>query len=578
MSDCSEITKFWFNSEEDNFREKWFQRDPNKLRALDIFIKDKFGIYLTYFEGISHQNISNLGIKDIIDGIICLDQFSRHIYRSNNNSRNTTQIIDKNTQKASELAKKIIYSETLKEFIKDNIEFASQLIPFILMPLKHEDIYINFNIIHHFVLSTYETHNKFPLYVHKFYYDSLKKYYLDFRQFACITLYDFTKEYIYNIDNTELKSVCQFYPSIKINTDSDISTEPLYKTVDTHLKKLLNNELSIMINSDRRLVVSLSGGVDSMVMLYIIKVLTKKYKICLEAFHINYKNRYESDIEENVIKCYCEILGIKLYVYRFNFLKRNMCERKYYENLTRTVRFKLYNELLSPVVLGHIKDDLIENIWTNLSNGKEIFKLHKIEESCYIGKQPLLRPFFRTEKKKILNFAHKFNINYLKDTTPSWSNRGKLRAEFLPAVKQQFGDINDKLLYISDSLSSYHDILNKALFKPFLESVRYHKFGLSVDISSVKNMPCHFWHETLTKLMHSLNTSMVSIKSIQNFSNEIKRNKTGIVNIKKDYIAYIGKNEKLHILNISLVQEFLQKKTLVYKDWKYMISNINIYI
>tara|TARA_B110000902_G_scaffold230889_1_gene272739 strand:- start:764 stop:979 length:216 start_codon:yes stop_codon:yes gene_type:complete len=71
---------------------------------------------------------------------------------------------------------------------------------------------------------------------------------------------------------------------------------------------------------------------------------------------------------------------------------------------------------------------------------------------------------------------------------------------------------------------------------------------------------------------------MVSIKSIQNFSNEIKRNKTGIVNIKKDYIAYIGKNEKLHILNISVVQEFLQKKTLVYKDWKYMISNINIYI
>ena len=50
MSDCSEITKFWFNSEEDNFREKWFQRDPNKLRALDIFIKDKFGIYLTYFD------------------------------------------------------------------------------------------------------------------------------------------------------------------------------------------------------------------------------------------------------------------------------------------------------------------------------------------------------------------------------------------------------------------------------------------------------------------------------------------------------------------------------------------------
>ena len=578
MSDFSEITSYWFDSKSDNFRDKWFQKDPAKLGELDNYITNKFGKYLTYFEKTPYQVIIGMDLNNIIDGIICLDQFSRHIYRQKRKPFNTQQIIDQNTVKASALTKKIIYSEPWKKFIIEQTELASQLIPFILMPLKHENIYNNFQIIHNFILSIYKTHDKLPNYINKFYYDSLKKYCIDFRQISNITIYDFTKDYVFYIDNRYLKEVCEFFPAIKMNTYRDISSEPLYKTVDIHIKNLLDNKFIVKINSDRRVIVSLSGGVDSMVMVYILRALTLKYNIYLEAFHINYGNRHESDIEEDVIKNYCEALCVKLHVFRFSFIKRNMCERKYYENITREVRFKIYNYLSAPVILGHIKEDSIENIWTNLSNGKELFKLHKIEESSFIGEQPILRPFYRTEKIKIIHFAHKYNVNYLKDTTPEWSNRGKLRKKFLPSVKEQFGNIDEKLLYMSDSLSAYRDILDKKVFKPFLESVKYHKFGLTVDISSVYEMPCHFWHETLTKLMHSLNTSMLSIKSIKNFSHEIKRQKTGLINIKKDFIAYIEKNEQLHILNIGLVQEFFQKKTLLYKDWKYMISNINIYI
>lgn len=578
MSIFSEITNYWFDSKNNNFRDKWFQKDPAKLRDLDNYITDKFSKHLTYYENTPYTAILNLDLNNVIDGIICLDQFSRHIYRQNRTSFNTKKIIDQNTTKAATLTKKIIYSESWKQFIIDHNEFASQLIPFILMPLKHESIYNNFHIIHQFILSIYRTHDKFPNYINKFYYDSLKKYYFDFRQISNITIYDFTKDYVFYIDNRYLKEVCDFFPSKKMNITKDISSELVYKTVDNCIKALLDNILTVKIHSDRRIIVSLSGGVDSMVLVYILKVLTVKYNIYLEAFHINYGNRCESDIEEDVIKNYCEALCVKLHVFRFNFIKRKFCERKYYENITREVRFKIYNYLSAPVILGHIKEDSIENIWTNLSNGKELFKLHKIEESCFIGEQPILRPFYRTEKINIIHFAHKYNITYLKDTTPIWSNRGKLRKKFLPSVKEQFGNIDDKLLHMSDSLSAYRDILDKIVFKPFLESVKYHKFGLTVDISSVYEMPCHFWQETLTKLMHSLNTSMLSIKSIKNFSHEIKRHKIGVINIKKDYIAYIEKNELLHILNISLVQEFFQKKTILLKDWKYMIGNINIYI
>ena len=52
--------------------------------------------------------------------------------------------------------------------------------------------------------------------------------------------------------------------------------------------------------------------------------------------------------------------------------------------------------------------------------------------------QVILRPFVRVNKKCIFEFAQKANVPYLKNTTPEWSNRGKLRNEFIPAVNKQF--------------------------------------------------------------------------------------------------------------------------------------------
>jgi len=42
----------------------------------------------------------------------------------------------------------------------------------------------------------------------------------------------------------------------------------------------------------------------------------------------------------------------------------------------------------------------------------------------------IIRPFLNIDKNKILNIAHNYCIPYLKNTTPTWSNRGKFRNKF----------------------------------------------------------------------------------------------------------------------------------------------------
>lgn len=574
----TDIAQFWFEEGENNYKNKWFQSDKDKLHKLDEIITKKFKDKLELCEGYSENKWLHIEkiidkssytntINQLIDTIICLDQFSRHIYRSSKNKEK----IRNNTKKAS------IFSRFLLVLLKNNLSYSEladikeEIIIFILMPLKHEDIYNNFKLIHNFLESIYGNAPYFPELITKFYLDSMKKFYTHYKQTNNLISFNYdTDKKGFKLD--ELESVCEYFPykqdfDIKININ-----EKLYKITENFLSNLLDSKYNFI---EKKIVVSLSGGPDSMVILFILSKLVKRYNISLEAIHINYNNRKENNIEEEFVRYYCQNLKVNLYVFKFEYIQRGHFPREYYENLTRIVRFNMYKSLNAYVILGHIKDDLIENIWSNISKGKDIFKLHKIDECSTIENQVILRPFSRVDKKTIFEFAHKVGIPYLKNTTPVWSNRGKLRNEFIPAVNKQFGVIDDKLLYLSDTINAYHKILEKCIFEPFFKSIIYHRFGLRVNINEFTTMPCHFWQESFIKIFHSLSIKVPTKRSINNFYECIERGKKGIINLSKTHIAYIDMKNNLHILNCNITKQFMRKDNLDYNDWQYLIININ---
>ena len=67
-----------------------------------------------------------------------------------------------------------------------------------------------------------------------------------------------------------------------------------------------------------RVCVSLSGGVDSVLLLYYLKYLGKK----VYAFNINYSNRDTSDDESNMCINICNYLNIPIYVRKINEITR----------------------------------------------------------------------------------------------------------------------------------------------------------------------------------------------------------------------------------------------------------------
>lgn len=519
LDQLSEVYHYWFLNPK-----IWIETNINKRNKIDKFISLKYRNILYIISNIDNSIIFNFPTRYILISIILLDQISRHIYRNEN--------ISSLREKALHLSNYIIFKQ-----LKNNL--SNDELIFVLMPYKHIDNYKYFNIIRNIInqrinLESDDIDKNQKLY--KFYLDSLKKY-LDKSLQNPLNSVQFNRDLISDI---ELSNVCEFYSDLT-NTYSDCSDEYLYNICDDYLDNINQNRLTI----------SLSGGPDSMVLAYIFNIICKKRDIKIRAIHINYNNRDESLKEEFLVSKFCSKIKLELFVYRINHFKRKFIERSTYEKITRDIRFKLYKKFNSHTILGHIKDDLIENIWTNFTHGRDLFKLHKMDKIGVIENVIICRPFLEVEKHNIISFAHRYYVPYLKNTTPKNSNRGKMRETFLPEVSKQFGDsVNEKILYLSKTLESYKKILDKEIFNPIFESIKIKDKSYKLNITRYIEMPIHFWHIVFTKIFHQLNISKPKYKTIILFLEFINKKKSGYFTFNNKTKIYLKKPENLLTINI----------------------------
>lgn len=197
-------------------------------------------------------------------------------------------------------------------------------------------------------------------------------------------------------------------------------------------------------NKHNKLCVSLSGGVDSMVLLHCLHKFqqkTQNFKTTthfkLYAIHINYNNRETCQEEVKFVENYCDTLGIKLQVRNITDITRNSnSTRQEYEEITRNIRFDTYKTQNCPILLGHNYEDTIENLISNIASKRKYYNLKGMKSKIVERDVLILRPLLNISKLDIYEYAKEYNIEHLPDSTPKWSRRGKLRDHVIPVLEQ----------------------------------------------------------------------------------------------------------------------------------------------
>jgi len=457
-----ELLDFWFKN-----TRVWFNATDDD----DEIIKLKF-------EDLLSNNIST----NLLGLIILHDQISRHIYRKN-----------KSMIKNHDL---LAYKYCI-QLLPDIEKYNSNERCFILMPLRHTFNENNIKICLQYI-NTWRLDYDLPIY-RRFYQASVQS----------LTKINNLKDTAYIANNIDILDSIYDDNSIKLlNTYNfniaEISNSSIYKEFVKH----------IIFDT---IIISISGGVDSMVcslLLYVYCSLNKHIKAI--AVCINYKNRDFQDLEVEMVGRWLEKLNIEFHVRNIDEIKRSRDkDREFYEKITRDIRFEMYKKFNGAVILGHNKDDSLENIISNISKRKNYENLLGMTFQSTEKNINIIRPLLSITKNEILEFAKLYSIPFVYDSTPTWSERGKLRDSLIPFIKNFNNEILDGLIELSYNFSEIYTIYNSCL--PNIT------FTLNHCIVENKNIFfLDYWKNIFLRICKHYKLSMIKNKSIIHMINNIK--------------------------------------------------------
>ena len=352
-------------------------------------------------------------------------------------------------------------------------------------------------------------------------------------------------------------------PSYKIDLSyNPMNVDKITKSFQTILNVLKTNTI----------IISLSGGVDSMISSIILKRLQIIYNLEIIAVHINYANRKSCDDEVDMLKDWCNYLNIKLYIRKINEINRPLCMeyemRNIYEKYTREVRYNVYKNVWNvnlmideePIVfLGHNQDDKIENILTNIAQQGKYELLDGMKYIQTVDQISFVRPMLDITKDEIYNFSRVNHIPHLPNSTPSWSMRGKIRDVVRPALIEWHSTILQSLMTLSDVVKDLNDLLDIQVNTIINKTKIYeNKYVYEISFDEIDNLPSQpiFWQNYINKLLNqqiSLRSSIYLKEKIEKLKETFKINcNRSLVQLSKNIGILIKSNKNDKIIYITI--------------------------
>lgn len=223
--------------------------------------------------------------------------------------------------------------------------------------------------------------------------------------------------------------------------------------------------LNRFLVKDDVVVVGVSYGPDSMVLLNILKSFVSTLNLKIVVAHVNHKVRVESDDEEVKLKDFClknnlifECLEIDGYS-NANFHEEARIKR--YEFFERMIKIYKAKYLFT----AHHGDDLIETILMRLTRGSVFRGYAGIDMVYKRDGYDIVRPLLFVTKNDLLTYAFSNNIPYAVDLSNNSDDytRNRYRHNVLPFLKNEDKNVHLKYLKFSRIVRLNDDYILKVV-------------------------------------------------------------------------------------------------------------------
>ena len=482
-----ELLTFWFSSDTEKW---WFGCTP----GIDELVTDRFGSLL--------KNPIDYSTDDpmtLLSYVILYDQIVRHIRRARSRSKSKSVKLNFSFYSgvARYFSRKIVCGGYL-----DGMEPKHRC--FSLMPLRHTFKLDNLEWVLGLV-KKWRKQDPSDKYYEKFYYATIRAMVNIKNEIACrvpITLNN-PRFPVEILDRLCVYDVSAGY----VKNHQLLHSLPKFKELVDSFKCLPRTKTPYVL--------SISGGVDSMVCSYILKMLG--YNFC--CMMIDYGNRYCCKEEVDLVYTWTQSLGVDFYVRHITEINRTKDrDREFYEDITKKIRFGMYKSLGGRIILGHNRDDAVENIFANIAKKQHFDNLLGMKPVTFNNDVWVFRPMLKVTKNTIFDFAHLSNIPYLYDSTPKWAERGKMRDHLVPFVNK----FNPNIIPGLEVMSTYYAEMYQDM-KQLVSCDNVLEFSDNPRSISIKRVYPHFkfsiiyWSIIMEQASKKYGLPYVGKKSLNNF-------------------------------------------------------------
>ena len=324
-----------------------------------------------------------------------------------------------------------------------------------------------------------------------------------------------------------------------------------------------NLKKNIQSNKSKSILLAVSGGIDSVVLLDVLDKIKNRYELLsdISLVFIDYiANPNCSDRAE-----LCLDLS-KRYKYPL-VIRKSYLGSKNFESNARNERYQYFNQIseinkIDFILTAHHKDDQTETLLMKYYDNSDWISYLGIREKY----NKIIRPMLNISKNEISSYAKEVKLSWIDD--PSNTNvtfrRNKIRHIILPRVYDKQPELIDDLFAIHlDAKNKFNKILNKINFydKRYIEKISNNFIIVSNEIKSASDLvvfKLFYQHLLNTYFDNNINNTKGFWSSYFKFINKSKtgsqfildKNLTVIKDREKHYIyrnSYLDKRSNLKI-------------------------------
>ena len=229
----------------------------------------------------------------------------------------------------------------------------------------------------------------------------------------------------------------------------------------------IRNDIGLKI--DDSIVIGVSGGPDSMALLYIMNEFKKNMGLKLICAHINHNVRKESEQEQKDLENYCKKNNII-----FEYIKIEQWGDDNFHNEARTIRYNFFEELIENydakyLMTAHHGDDLIETILMRIVRGSTLKGYSGFSIIVKKDNYTIVRPLISVTKDEIIKFVENNGINYAVDSSNNEDHytRNRYRHVVLPFLKSEEYNVHKKFLKFSETLLENNKYIDREANRVF---------------------------------------------------------------------------------------------------------------